>query len=123
MVSKLCSRSQGQPPGARRICMISTRRAKPWPAVNFGSEEGKNPVCHSYHGDMSVRLAVLGVLLCGAHAYAQGPQPPCGNDPVPAYPRLNDPATVKLWSRSDFGRDWKPPACTGWTSPGFTTLV
>ena len=80
-------------------------------------------MCHSYDGDMSVRLAVLGVLLCGAHAYAQGPQPPCGNDPVPAYPKLNDPATVKLWSRSDYGRDWKPPACTGWTSPGFTTLV
>jgi hypothetical protein len=30
---------------------------------------------------------------------------------------------VKLWSRSDSGSDWKPPACTGWTAAGFTTLV
>lgn len=52
-----------------------------------------------------------------------GPQPPCGNQPVPRYPGLDDPVTVKSWSVSDFGRDWNPPACTGWTALGFTTLV
>jgi hypothetical protein len=30
---------------------------------------------------------------------------------------------VKFWSESDFGHDWIPPACTGWTAPGFATLV
>ena len=51
------------------------------------------------------------------------PEPPCGGDPVPAYPGLNDSAVVKSWSQSDLGRDWRPPACTGWAAVGFTTLV
>jgi hypothetical protein len=54
---------------------------------------------------------------------ALGPQPPCGKESIPAYPRLDDPAIVKSWSESDFGRDWRPPACTGWAAIGFTTLV
>jgi uncharacterized protein DUF6675 len=52
-----------------------------------------------------------------------GPQPPCGKEPLPPYPGLDDLAIVKSWSKSDFGRDWKPPACTGWAEVGFTTLV
>ena len=52
-----------------------------------------------------------------------GPQPPCGKEPIPPYPGLDDSAIVKSWSKSDFGRDWKPPACTGWAAVGFTTLV
>jgi hypothetical protein len=53
----------------------------------------------------------------------RGPQPPCGNEPNPSYPALNDPPKVKSWGQSDFGLTWKPPACTGWTEQGFTTLV
>jgi hypothetical protein len=30
---------------------------------------------------------------------------------------------VKSWSEAGFGRDWRPPACTGWAAEGFTTLV
>jgi hypothetical protein len=52
-----------------------------------------------------------------------GPQAPCGQESNPPYPRLDDPAVVKSWSQSALGRDWKPPACTGWTETGFTTLV
>ena len=52
-----------------------------------------------------------------------GPQPPCGKEPIPPYPGLNDSAIAKSWSESEFGRDWKPPACTGWSAAGFTTLV
>ena len=52
-----------------------------------------------------------------------GPQPPCGKEPIPPYPGPDDLAIVKSWSKSDFGRDWKPPACTGWAEVGFTTLV
>jgi hypothetical protein len=52
-----------------------------------------------------------------------GPQPPCGTEPVPAFPRVDEPANVKAWSASELGADWKPPACTGWTATGFTSLV
>jgi hypothetical protein len=66
----------------------------------------------------------LTCLVCQIHGYAQaGPQPPCGTESVPPYPGLNDPAVVKLWSKSDVGGDWRPPACTGWSAAGFTTLV
>jgi hypothetical protein len=69
-------------------------------------------------------LVFLAILLCQARGYAQsGPQPPCGVEPVPAYPGLGDPAVVKAWSKSELGPDWRPPACTGWTATGFTTLV
>jgi hypothetical protein len=71
-----------------------------------------------------VRVILSALLLCQSYGYAQsGPQPPCGREPVPSYPGPGDQATVKIWSKSDFGRDWKPPACTGWTATGFTTLV
>jgi hypothetical protein len=64
------------------------------------------------------------ILVCQAHGYAQsGPHPPCGADPAPPYPDLDHSAIVKLWSKSDLGSDWKPPACTGWGAVGFTTLV
>lgn len=52
-----------------------------------------------------------------------GPQPPCGVEPIPPYPPQGGPAAIKLWSREDLGSDWTPPACIGWTQPGFTTLV
>jgi hypothetical protein len=52
-----------------------------------------------------------------------GPQPPCGKEPIPPYPGLDESANVKSWSESDFGRDWRPPACTGWTAVGFRRLV
>ena len=54
---------------------------------------------------------------------ALGPQPPCGKEPTPPYPPLDDSAIVKSWSESDFGRNWRPPACIGWAAAGFTTLV
>ena len=48
---------------------------------------------------------------------------PCGTEPIPAYPGLNDPPVVKTWSKLEAGADWRPPACTDWTEVGFTTLV
>jgi hypothetical protein len=71
-----------------------------------------------------VRFAFAAMLLAQAYGSGQtGPQPPCGNDPVPPYPGLGSPPIVTFWSESDFGRDWRPPACTGWTAAGFATLV
>jgi hypothetical protein len=64
------------------------------------------------------------MLLCQLAAYAQPrPQPPCGTEPVPPYPSLDNSPLVRSWSESDLGRDWKPPACTGWAAPGFSTLI
>jgi hypothetical protein len=72
----------------------------------------------------SAEFVVFAVLLCQAHGFAQsGPQPPCGTEPVPPYPALDDSAIVKSWSQSDVGGGWKPPACTGWAAVGFATLV
>jgi hypothetical protein len=42
---------------------------------------------------------------------------------VPPYPDIGQPPTVRAWQRLDLGLDWTPPACTGWTAPGFTSLV
>ncbi len=30
---------------------------------------------------------------------------------------------VRVWTRAEFGQDWQPPACMGWKTPGFSTLV
>jgi hypothetical protein len=71
-----------------------------------------------------IRLVLSVVLLCQAHGYAQlGPRPPCGEEPVPPYPGLDGSPIVKFWSEPDFGRDWRPPACTNWADVGFSTLI
>ena len=72
-----------------------------------------------------ITLLWLTVALYGeppAHADT-GPQPPCGDESFPAYPDLEHSPVVRVWDRSDLGRDWAPPACTGWSMPGFSTLV
>ena len=71
-----------------------------------------------------VRFVLAAMLPCQTHGYAQlGPQPPCGKEPIPRYPGLDDSAIAKSWNKSELGRDWRPPACTGWTALGFTSLV
>lgn len=71
-----------------------------------------------------ILLLFSAILFCHAHGFAQlGPQPPCGMQPVPAYPALDASATAMSWTKSVVGSDWVPPECTGWTATGFTTLV
>jgi hypothetical protein len=71
-----------------------------------------------------IPFVFLLMLLCQAQGYAQlGPRPPCGENPVPPYPGLDSPPIVKFWSESDFGRTWRPPACTGWAGMGYSTLI
>ena len=65
-------------------------------------------------------LQAAGVISADPHL---GPQPPCGKEPNPPYPSLDASVFVESWSVPDFGRDWRPPACTGWDEVGFTTLV
>ena len=70
-------------------------------------------------------LALSGAIVCGQvkNRVDSEPGPPCGTTPVPAYPGVDQLPVVKAWDRSELGRDWTPPACTGWTTTGFTTLV
>jgi hypothetical protein len=63
------------------------------------------------------------ILLCPASGAESGPQLPCGQEPVPPYPSLDNSPIVKVWSASDLGRGWMPPECTGWTDAGFATLI
>jgi hypothetical protein len=71
-----------------------------------------------------IRFVFTAMLLCQAHGYAQsGPQPPCGKETVPPYPGLDHSPIVKFWSESDFGHDWRPPACASWAEVGFSTLI
>src|SRR5450759_1280659 len=72
-----------------------------------------------------VALVVFATILSGAVSSRAdtAPQPPCGSAPLPPYPDLENSPVVRSWDRAESGRDWKPPACTGWTDPGFTTLV
>jgi hypothetical protein len=70
---------------------------------------------------VSTRAGTQSAPECGR--LAEGPQPPCGCEVNPFYPDLDQPVTTKSWSAVDLDRDWKPPACLGWNSDGFTTLV
>jgi hypothetical protein len=36
---------------------------------------------------------------------------------------VGDSPVVKFWSADEVGGNWRPPACTGWTGEGFSTLV
>jgi hypothetical protein len=80
--------------------------------------------CRYHRVVQSLTICGLAVLCCQAHANTQsGPQPPCGMEPIPAYPSLADSPTVKFWHLAELGEHWRPPACTGWTGEGFSTLV
>src|ERR1700674_3516674 len=77
---------------------------------------------HWAHFGQLVLLAVT--LGCESPAVADsGPQPPCGSESFPSYPDLDHSPVVRVWDRSGLGRDWTPPACTGWSAPGFSTLI
>ena len=73
----------------------------------------------------AVPLIVFAAILCGAvPARADnGPRPPCGSAAFPPWPDLENSPAIRVWDRAKTGHDWVPPACTGWTDPGFTTLV
>jgi hypothetical protein len=64
------------------------------------------------------------ILCCEVPSHVDsGPQLPCGSDALIAYPDLDDSPVVKAWEDHNLGRSWAPPACIGWTAPGFSTLV
>jgi len=62
---------------------------------------------------MRIPLAIFIGLACIGIAIAQpSPQPPCGVPPFPEYAQPGTLPNVHVWSE---GKQWMPPACTGWT--------
>ena len=90
-------------------------------AVLFLALPAVYPVPVTYRSQLS--LAALQAARITDSEPQAGPQPPCGKDPIPPYPGLDDSPVVKSWSKSDLGREWKPAACISWAAVGFTTLV
>jgi hypothetical protein len=70
-------------------------------------------------------LTLLGAIGCAGavNGADSSPRPPCGGETIPPYPDLDASPVVKFWDRAALGSDWTPPACTGWTTSGFSTLV
>src|SRR6266566_27005 len=76
-------------------------------------------------GCIWVRSLAWAVVLISAGTLAaqDGPRPPCGVAPIPAYPDLGARPAVQALTDANLGKDWMPPSCTGWTSPGAKVLV
>jgi hypothetical protein len=53
----------------------------------------------------------------------QLPRPPCATEPVPDYPPVGVVPAVKLWTGSDLGPGWTPPACTLWPNGAASVVV
>src|SRR5947209_7181652 len=71
----------------------------------------------------TIGFCALILTTVAAGASDSGPRPPCGGEVSPPYPALDSSPVVRVWDHSELGRDWAPPACTGWTTSGFATLV
>ena len=101
------------------------------PRLKGRSTERNGPVRTDAGGDCRYHQDVRSWSVCclamlGCYAYGNtlsGPQPPCGVDSVPPHPSLAESPAVKFWNTAELGANWRPPACTGWTGEGFSTLV
>ena len=68
-----------------------------------------------------IRLLCFAAALCSreaAHADS-GPQTPCESEPVPPYPELDHSPVVKVWGRSDLGRELDPSGLHRLVGPRF----
>ncbi len=68
-----------------------------------------------------VLIASMGLMT--AAPGPDGPVPPCGAPPVPAYAAPESEPAVRYWERKDVSRDWKFPSCVPWTGTGFASMV
>jgi hypothetical protein len=72
-----------------------------------------------------MKAALLAVLLFlpGLASAADGPNPPCGTPPSPAYPAIGAPPVTAIWKAGDRDLRWTPAACMGWRDAKFKLLV
>ena len=69
-------------------------------------------------------FVLMGVVAVALPLRAQpGPVPPCGAEPVPAYPPVGDEPAVKFWRPADVAKDWSFPACIDSIPKRFSSLV
>lgn len=73
-------------------------------------------------------LAALELILLVAStpifALSEKPRAPCGAEPpFPNYPALEASPEIKLWTASELGDGWSPPACTPWQGQSATLVV
>ena len=64
-----------------------------------------------------VSSTAMAALLAG-----EKPRPPCGAEPFPAYPALDAPPVIVLWTQAELA-GWSPPACTAWQGGSATLAV
>jgi hypothetical protein len=57
-----------------------------------------------------LRTATIGMALGGTLMAAEGPVPPCAGEAAPAYPAMDDPPVIKVWSHTELGGTWRAPA-------------
>ena len=69
--------------------------------------------------DAVILAVILAVALPHAALAAGGPDP-CGPAPDGA---PGQAARVQSWTPAQLGAGWVPPACSGWATPGFRSLV
>jgi hypothetical protein len=71
----------------------------------------------------TILLAAAGLLLAGAAAAADGPQPPCGSGVQPSFAAPGQPPATQSWSEAELkAAHWQPAPCLGWTG-GRTRLA
>jgi hypothetical protein len=72
------------------------------------------------------RLVLLLLWACSATAIAatdNGPLPPCGQPPYPAYPDKINQLQINFWSEDQLAKPWQPPDCSGWQPAKFSLLM
>ena len=70
-----------------------------------------------------VAAVMLGLAISVSAFAADGPVPPCGGAPRPAFADPGMPPAVQSWTTLSEGDAWAPPACTGWKEPNFRVIV
>src|ERR1700704_578137 len=65
---------------------------------------------------------VLGSAAVAAISASEKPRSPCGVEPYPAYPALDAPPVVVLWTEAELA-GWSPPSCTAWPTGSATLAV
>jgi hypothetical protein len=79
----------------------------------------------STRGQAGTALAAAFLLLAAgaAGSSGEGPVPPCGAAPVPAYGAPGAAPEVAAWHEGKVDPAWRPADCLGWEEPGFTLMV
>ena len=68
-------------------------------------------------------ISLIVMLTASPASAAEGPQPPCGGLPHPAYARLGEPAAVREWRSDALPTGWAPAACLQWNERNFAAVI